>query len=323
MRAREIRAQPRTAKPFDRFAIQVVGGCAVAQQRPAARLDAERDVRAAGPGRLGQPLERLTCKFGVSCARGRLDEFWQRQYGHKDLAGARRSLLGGRHGLLVTGEAVVQDRSRPMRVHCNSGSILLNHARDQRGRLGFPPLQGPEPQRGTRHVAAPGCRHHAVDLRDERGGTRQVADPRPCQGQGGQVDGQLREGAGVADELQRSRGDRQHALVVPHGEAGRRGHPAPAKGVLRRDLEKRFRCLLQSRSPGGASLDGQQSKPVEQQVEWTGRSRRRGEGPGGARYLTDDASSYEVAGHDRPGPGDQVGLAREVEVERFETSRGP
>jgi len=257
MRARELRTQPGTAQPLDRFAIQVVGGGAIAQQRPGARLDAERDVRAAGLGRLGQPLERLTCEFGVSCARGCLDELWQRPSGHKDLAGARRSLPGGRHGLLVTGEAVVQDRGRPMRVNCHgSGSISLNHARDQRGRLGFPPLQGPEPQNGTRHEAAPGCRHHAVDLRDERGGTREIADPHPCQGQGGQVDGQLRERAGVADELELSRGDRQHGLVVPHGVGGRRGHPPPAKDVLHRDLEKRFRCLAQRRSRGGASLDG-------------------------------------------------------------------
>ena len=34
----------------------------------------------------------------------------------KDLDGARRGLSGGRHSLLVAGEAVVQDRGRPMRV---------------------------------------------------------------------------------------------------------------------------------------------------------------------------------------------------------------
>jgi hypothetical protein len=103
MRPNELRTQPRTAKPIDCFVIQLFGGRAVAQQRPAARLDAERDVRAAGLGRLGQPLERLACELGVASARGRLDELGQRQYGYKDLAGARRSLSGRGRELLITG----------------------------------------------------------------------------------------------------------------------------------------------------------------------------------------------------------------------------
>ena len=48
------------------------------------------------------------------------------------------------------------------------------------------------------------------------------------------------------------------------------------------------------------SLSGQHGKPIEQQVEWTGRSRRRGEGPGGAGYLADEAPSREAAGHGAP-----------------------
>jgi hypothetical protein len=71
------------------------------------------------------------------------------------------------------------------------------------------------------------------------------------------------------------------------------------------------------------SVGGEQRESADQQVEWTGRSRRRGKGPDGVRDLDDDAPRFEAACDCRRAPGDQVGLACEVEVERLEPSRGP
>src|SRR5580704_19673622 len=48
MRAGQLRTELRTAQPADRFAIAVVSVGAVAEQRPAARLNAEGDILAAG-----------------------------------------------------------------------------------------------------------------------------------------------------------------------------------------------------------------------------------------------------------------------------------
>ena len=49
MRAGDLRTEPGTPQPLDRLAVQLVGGRPVAQQRPAARFDAEREL---GAGRV-------------------------------------------------------------------------------------------------------------------------------------------------------------------------------------------------------------------------------------------------------------------------------
>jgi hypothetical protein len=77
VRPGELRTQPRTAQPIDRFAVQAVGGRAVAQQRPGARLDAEPEVGSGGLCRLRQPLEGIACELGLSSAHRRLDELRQ------------------------------------------------------------------------------------------------------------------------------------------------------------------------------------------------------------------------------------------------------
>ena len=59
VRAGDLRAEPGAPEPLDGLAVQLVGGGPVAQQRPAARLDAERELGAAGLRRLRQPLKRI------------------------------------------------------------------------------------------------------------------------------------------------------------------------------------------------------------------------------------------------------------------------
>ena len=138
----------------------------------------------------------------------------------------------------------------------------------------------------------------------------------------GEVERQLRERAGVADELDLSRGDRAHALVVPHGVAGGVGHPAPAQDVLDRDVRRA--PSLRAASVGAAaacpSVISRRGRRAAGRAD--AERRRRREGLDGAADLQEDVPSGQVPGEDRRGPGGQVGLARELQVERLEPPRG-
>ena len=116
--------------------------------------------------------------------------------------------------------------------------------------------------------------------------------------------------------------DRTRAFVIPHGVARGRSRPAPAQNVLHWNSDELLRCALQRRGCGGVSVGDQQSEAVEQQVEGTRRGRRRGEGLDGAADLQQVACSGEVPGEDSRDPCDQVGLARELQVERLESPCG-
>ena len=68
------------------------------------------------------------------------------------------------------------------------------------------------------------------------------------------------------------------------------------------------------------SLGGQQDQAVEQEVEGPG-SVRRGEGFDGTTDLEQDVSALEMPERAGGEPGDEIGLAGEPDVERFETAR--
>jgi hypothetical protein len=70
--AGQIGAELGAAKPVDRFSVQTLGGLVFAQQRPAAGLDAEGEIVAAGLRRLRQPLKRGGRHVGVPRPGGRL-----------------------------------------------------------------------------------------------------------------------------------------------------------------------------------------------------------------------------------------------------------
>jgi len=71
------------------------------------------------------------------------------------------------------------------------------------------------------------------------------------------------------------------------------------------------------------SVGGQPGEPVEQQVEGTRSTRPRRERPDGTADLQQDAPSRGLPGGDgRRAPGGQLGLAREIDVDRLEPPRG-
>ena len=74
VRAGQLRAEPGTAQPPDRLAVQVVGLGAGAEQRPAAGLEAECGIVAAALRDLGELLEGIAGQPGLPAVRGRLDQ---------------------------------------------------------------------------------------------------------------------------------------------------------------------------------------------------------------------------------------------------------
>src|SRR5262249_38767339 len=93
VRAGELGPEPGTAQPVDRLAIEVASGRPVAEQRLATSLDAKRPVGPSGLGGLRQPRERSARELGVTCARGRLHELWQRPHGDPRLERVRGGSL--------------------------------------------------------------------------------------------------------------------------------------------------------------------------------------------------------------------------------------
>ena len=118
-----------------------------------------------------------------------------------------------------------------------------------------------------------------ADLRDQRGGTSEVAHPRARHAPTAE------RWSGSCESAPASRTswicpgrDRRASLRCPTRGSWRKGASSPTAGRPQRGCsDERVRCLLQRRSPGGVSVDGQQSKAVEQQVEGT-RTGLRGAG---------------------------------------------
>ena len=151
--------------------------------------------------------------------------------------------------------------------------------------LCFPTLQRPEPQQRKRRewlpvAAATLSVSAASEAAPAKSPIHVVATPKRVE-----MERQLRERAGLADESDKSRRNRRCALVVPHGGRGSRGRHAPPKDVLDRHIGEGFCCSLQHRRRGGASVGGQQREPIEQQVMRARRPGRLRKGPDGAADL--------------------------------------
>jgi hypothetical protein len=116
VRAGKLRAQPGAAQPLDRLAVEGVGRRTDAEQRAAACLEAESHVGTGWPGRFRQPFERVARTLRHTRARGRLDQFGQRPHRDERFEAVRGGVPGRCRRLLVSAEAVVQDRGRPVRV---------------------------------------------------------------------------------------------------------------------------------------------------------------------------------------------------------------
>ena len=97
------------------------------------------------------------------------------------------------------------------------------------------------------------------------------------------------------------------AATEPHRRTSSHGHAG-----------ERCRCPPQRRGRGGAPVGDQQGEAVEEHLQGTRSTRWRRQGLGAAADLLEDALSGEMPRHARRTPGGQVGLARELQVERFE-----
>ena len=113
------------------------------------------------------------------------------------------------------------------------------------------------------------------------------------------------------------------AVIVPDGVAGAVAIQPHRRTSSTGMSVSAFAARCNSRSRGGVSVGGQQGETVEQQVEGTRSTRPRRERPDGAADLQQDVPSRSLpSGDGRRAPGCQVGLARELQVERLEPPRG-
>ena len=233
VRAGELRTQPGAAQPLDRLAIQLVGG-----RRP----------RSAAPGSAPRCRARNRCRRAASsrpaarARRGRARRRLRARPPRRARAAPTWISSGRRRPRWPAGPPMPPPRSgrgrctgrrppsAPESPPCPAPPNCSDRCRDRCGGLGFPPLQRPEPQQGVGREAAPGRRRDAVDLRDERGGTREVAHPDAGHREIRQVDRQRRERAGVADDLDLSSRRRRTSPRRPTWRRWRRPPSSPSAG---------------------------------------------------------------------------------------------
>ena len=86
------------------------------------------------------------------------------------------------------------------------------------------------------------------------------------QRQRAEIDRQLRERTGVSNDLGLARVDRARAVGVPRHVAGHRGYPPPPQDVLLGHLRERVRRPLQDRYRDGASVGVHPCEPFQQEA---------------------------------------------------------
>src|SRR5580693_81479 len=108
--APQFHPQASAAEAVDCLAVEVLGGCAVADQGSRAGLGAKRPVGPAGAGDAGEPLEGAGRALGYRAARRRLDELDERPARELPRRGVLARPLRRGQRLLIAAQAVEQHR---------------------------------------------------------------------------------------------------------------------------------------------------------------------------------------------------------------------
>ena len=109
MGAGQFHADAGAAKPLDRLAVEAVGLLAFAQQRPRARLDAQRPVGAGGAGPFCELAQGVRRDVGTVASDARLDQLSERPAVQTEIIVGTRALGGGK-SFPIAAKAVVQHR---------------------------------------------------------------------------------------------------------------------------------------------------------------------------------------------------------------------
>jgi hypothetical protein len=146
-----------------------------------------------------------------------------------------------------------------------------------------------------------------------------VAAPRGDDAPAVQRGHEQRERSGVTGQLQPPGADRVPALPVPERGGGGRDHRPELEHLL--IVAKRAHRLPQRWRRRSESLRDQPREAVQQEVgrkRLVRRRRRRADGP---RDLAERPGARKLARGQGGAPGLEIGLAREVDIERLELSR--
>ena len=232
----QVRAHPGPGEMDERAAVESFCVVARAQQRPAARDDAERPVGAARVGLHGQRGERAAGDLGHLAPRGRLDQLDQGPVPRGEFPVVAAGPVGRDDRLLVLAQAVEQQRLRPagdgdrqaLAVLDRVGEGGLDHRR-YLGLVTAPGGQGPGDV--GREVRAGGVGDR-LQLREHRRGGGQLTREQvhvPAVQEG---ERKLAERAGLPGKLDVPRGQAQIAVVVPDALGGDARHPQRAHLLL-------------------------------------------------------------------------------------------
>jgi hypothetical protein len=167
---------------------------------------------------------------------------------------------------------------------------------------------------------APGRLAGRIGLRDQQRRRSEVATPRGVGAQCAQIDGQLVQRAAGPGEPDLLHEQRPPEVVVPQRAGGRLGHPAPPESVLHGDVGagEYARGLPQRPGRCGWPVDDQPGQAVQDQIDRAKRVAARRECPGCPGYLVQIARSRQSSGEQGRHPRAEVGLARQIEVERLQ-----
>ena len=248
------------------------------------------EVGPAGLGRLRQPLERIGARRSASPVRAAAStSSGSAHMEHPRIECVSRWPAGPPPRLVVTAEAVVQDRGRPVRVgrrhplsRAAACSIALAISAEASASLPCSAQSLSAMYGGKRlPVAAATLSVSAISAAAPAKSPIHAlarANAERWTGSCASAPASRASWTCRAEIARTPSASHTRALASAAIQPQRRTSSTGISG-------ERFGCPLQRRSRGGASVGDQQREAVEQQVERARRTRRRREGPGGAGDL--------------------------------------
>ena len=317
-----------SAEPLDRLAVEPLGLLALAQQRAGAGLDAQRPVAGRDGRGGGHALQRRARQLGPVAPASRPRAARAPPRRDEQLRRVVARLLRGGERLLVAAEAVAAAPSAPSartgRRCPGRRRCLRDGGVDQAGDVRLAALEGGKHEGAVRRDLGARGLGHGVGLGDQRRGPAELAAPAPRPGSYVDADrehGPARRPRGRAGPLAwpppgRCRDPRPPRRPLSPASPSA-GPPRPATSLPAKPLA--------ARSSTGAAAERPSVKTSENPS--SSRSDGRG-GPRGrpaerlARDVVQAGGASERAREQRRAPGVEVGLARELRVERLERLRG-
>lgn len=234
----EIHPHPRAAEPFDRLTVQGVGDLPFAHQSTDAGRGAESPLGPGGLRHVADSAHRRGRVRGSAQPYGSFDQFDRGLEGETEFLRILAATQGGRMRLRVPAEAVVEDRSGPLRggLHLAfpAQEEILGDRVDRLLGGGFPARPGLDDQRAVvREETAAGRLTDRRRLRDQGAGTGEIAGEDTVRQTEQKCRRQDRQGSRLAGEVDQPCREDGPVLEVPCAVGQAACEREPAQPFLR------------------------------------------------------------------------------------------